>query len=64
MYLVHSKWDIPRDQSQIWGISFAFSLGLVKEFYDKRKPLGRFSWKDLSFDILGIGVGFLCFARW
>jgi uncharacterized protein YfiM (DUF2279 family) len=34
-----------------------FSLGLGKEFYDRKIRKGKFSYKDLVADILGIGLG-------
>jgi uncharacterized protein YfiM (DUF2279 family) len=30
---------------------------LGKEVYDERRPNGKFSYKDLVADVLGIGVG-------
>jgi len=34
-----------------------FSLGLGKEFYDRKIRKSKFSYKDLTADILGIGLG-------
>lgn len=34
-----------------------FSLGLGKEFYDRKIRKSKFSYKDLVADILGIGLG-------
>ncbi len=39
------------------GISLTFSLG--KEFYDTFGKKSIFSWKDLFYDILGTGLGYL-----
>lgn len=39
------------------GISFSLSLG--KELYDALYNNSIFSWKDLSYDILGSGLGYL-----
>jgi len=63
-YVALHRWGMHRDESQMFGIGFAFSLGVIKEISDWKRPVGHFSWKDLSFDILGIGVGFLCCAWW
>lgn len=63
-YVAYHQWEMPRAQSRIVGIGFAFSLGMIKECHDQRRVLGHFSWKDLSIDILGIGVGVLCFTWW
>jgi uncharacterized protein YfiM (DUF2279 family) len=40
-----------------------FSLGLGKEVYDQKKPNGKFSYKDLVADVLGIGIGLLIATR-
>lgn len=37
------------------GVSATF--GVAREIHDKRKPGNRFSYKDLSWDALGISVG-------
>ena len=39
------------------GISLSFSLG--KEFYDVFSKKSIFSWKDLVYDIVGSGLGYL-----
>ena len=39
------------------GISLSFSLG--KEFYDVFSKKSIFSWKDLAYDIIGGGLGYL-----
>lgn len=39
------------------GISLSFSLG--KEFYDVFGKKSIFSWKDLVYDVLGSGLGYL-----
>jgi uncharacterized protein YfiM (DUF2279 family) len=46
-----------RESSTYFSATLTFSLGLGKEFYDKRSPKGRFSFKDLVADILGMGLG-------
>jgi uncharacterized protein YfiM (DUF2279 family) len=47
-----------RKESSIYlSTALTFSLGLGKEFHDERTPQGRFSYKDLAADILGIGLG-------
>ncbi|MDW7679632.1 MAG: hypothetical protein SCK70_03660 [bacterium] len=46
-------------KSQIGGLSFSISLGLLKEFRDGVKPGNAFSWKDLVADALGTAVGLL-----
>lgn len=44
-------------KSQVIGAGMTFSLGLVKEFYDARKPQNKFSWKDLAANGVGIILG-------
>lgn len=40
-------------------MGFSFSLGIMKEVYDKTSRKGSPSLKDLAADLLGIGVGYL-----
>jgi putative lipoprotein len=44
-------------RASYWGVGLSFSLGLGKEIYDHRKPSNRFSYKDLTADIVGIVIG-------
>ena len=47
-----------REESSIYfSAGLTLSLGLGKEFYDRRTPGGKFSYKDLAADVLGIGLG-------
>lgn len=47
-----------REESSLYfSAALTFSLGLGKEFHDGRTPQGKFSYKDLAADILGIGLG-------
>ncbi len=43
------------------GVSFSLSLGLLKETYDGRNNWQRFSYKDLTADLLGTFLGYLVF---
>ncbi len=38
-----------------------FTFGLFKEFWDRRKPKGYFSYRDIVANLLGIGLGYLIF---
>lgn len=38
------------------------TLGLSKELWDRRRPGGRFSYKDLIFDLAGAGLGLIIFT--
>jgi uncharacterized protein YfiM (DUF2279 family) len=46
-----------KESSLYFSFGLTFSLGLGKEVYDEGRPTGKFSYKDLVADILGIGVG-------
>ena len=47
-----------REESSIcFSVAMTLSLGLGKEFHDRRTPQGKFSYKDLAADVLGIGLG-------
>lgn len=46
-----------KESSVYFSASLTFSVGLGKEFYDKKAPESKFSYKDLVADILGIGLG-------
>ena len=39
------------------------TLGLTKEFYDLAGPGGRFSWRDLAADALGVCAGYFAFIH-
>jgi uncharacterized protein YfiM (DUF2279 family) len=45
------------EKSQVIGAGVTFSLGMVKEFYDARKPQNKFSWQDLAANGVGIILG-------
>jgi uncharacterized protein YfiM (DUF2279 family) len=53
----HDFYDNDRKSSLYLSSSLTFSLGLGKEFYDRRIPHNKFSYKDLVADIVGIGLG-------
>lgn len=53
----NQHYDHNRGQSIRFGMAFSVSLGLAKEIWDKHRPRGTFSWKDLVVDLLGV---FLC----
>jgi len=46
-----------QESSLYFSSALTFSLGVGKEIYDEKRPNGRFSYKDLVADILGIGLG-------
>ncbi|MCK4224034.1 MAG: hypothetical protein KAX39_02560 [candidate division Zixibacteria bacterium] len=57
-YSIFRDFYYNKEKSSVYfSATLTFSLGLGKEFYDKKTPKGRFSYKDLAADILGIGLG-------
>ena len=52
-----------KESSIYFSATLTLGAGLGKEFYDKKTPKGRFSYKDLVADILGIGLGLLIATR-
>jgi putative lipoprotein len=52
-----------KETSVYFSASFTLGLGVGKEIYDRKKPGGRFSYKDLVADIAGIGLGLLIATR-
>jgi putative lipoprotein len=55
--IYHDFYHNHKESSLYFSFSLTFSLGLGKEVYDEKRPNGKFSYKDLVADILGIGVG-------
>jgi uncharacterized protein YfiM (DUF2279 family) len=53
----HDFYYNDRKSSLYLSSGLTFSLGLGKEFYDRDIRKTRFSYKDLTADILGIGLG-------
>ncbi len=52
-----------RESSIGFSVSLSLGAGLGKEFLDLRTPRGRFSFKDLAADLVGISVGLLIATR-
>lgn len=52
-----------KESSMYFSATLTLGLGLGKEFCDSKGPGGRFSYKDLLADILGIGLGLLIASR-
>ncbi len=61
--IYHDFYHNHKKPSLYFSSSLTFSLGLGKEVYDQKKPNGKFSYKDLVADILGIGLGLLIATR-
>jgi len=56
---LHNK----KEHSLYFSTGFTLSLGLGKELHDETRPQKRFSYKDLVYDLLGIGVGLFIVTR-
>jgi len=61
--IYHNELHNREDHSLYFSTGFTLSLGLGKEIYDQTRPQKRFSYKDLIYDLLGIGVGLLIVTR-
>jgi putative lipoprotein len=61
--IYHDQWHNKKKGSLYFSTGFTLSLGLGKEIYDETRPQKKFSYKDLIYDILGIGVGLLIITR-
>ena len=46
-----------KESSLYFSGGLTFGLGLGKEIYDEKRTNGKFSYKDLVVDVLGIGLG-------
>jgi putative lipoprotein len=55
--IYHDFYHNHKESSLYFSSGLTFSLGLGKEIYDEKTPNGKFSYKDLVADILGIGLG-------
>jgi uncharacterized protein YfiM (DUF2279 family) len=55
--VLHDFYYNDRKSSLYLSSGLTFSLGLGKEFYDRDIRKTKFSFKDLTADILGIGLG-------
>ncbi len=55
--IYHDFYSNGEKSSLYFSCGLTFSLGLGKEIDDQRKPDGKFSYKDLVADVLGIAAG-------
>ena len=61
--IYHDQLNNKKENSLYFSTGFSLSPGLGKEIYDETRPQKKFSYKDLIYDILGIGVGLLIVTR-
>ncbi|NOX38538.1 MAG: hypothetical protein GXO78_13485 [Calditrichaeota bacterium] len=57
--VLQRQFQMEPERSPWVGASIAFSLGLAKEFRDRRRPGNHFCWKDLLADLAGVGVALI-----
>lgn len=62
-HLLANRIGIRKSHSTAETFAIVFGLGVTKEFYDASLPNEHFSYRDLIFDVLGIGLGYLVFIR-
>ena len=55
--IYHDFYHNRKKSSLYFSSGLTIGLDLGKEIYDKKRPTGKFSYKDLVADVLGIGLG-------
>jgi uncharacterized protein YfiM (DUF2279 family) len=55
--IYHRSYNNTRESSRYFSSGLVLTLGIGKETWDSRKPKGKFSYKDLIADGLGIILG-------
>ncbi|MFQ5868401.1 MAG: hypothetical protein ACE5JC_00715 [Candidatus Zixiibacteriota bacterium] len=61
--LCHRHLEYSEEKSLLISGGVVFSLGVTKEIRDGFQPDNRFSYKDLLFDVVGIGCGLFLASR-
>lgn len=61
-HLVRMEGDRDRGTAGAASLGLTLAAGLAKELVDRRRPGGRFSYRDLLFDLAGAGLGMLVFT--
>jgi uncharacterized protein YfiM (DUF2279 family) len=56
-YSVLQASNVKRRPALAGAIGVSATLGVAREIHDKRTPGNRFSYRDLTWDALGIGAG-------
>ena len=60
----HRRYGRGAGPSLCAGAGLSLSLGLAKEWSDRRKPGVLFSWKDMTADLLGTAAGVFILGKW
>lgn len=58
-YALHKMFYANTDDAKHISVGITLSLSLGKEFYDAFYKKSIFSWKDLVYDLLGSGLGYI-----
>ncbi len=62
-HLLANRIGVEKSYSTAGSIGGTFALGIAKELYDAWLPEDIFSYRDLIYDILGIGIGYFVFIH-
>ena len=55
--------NISDEKAMIWSAGVSISIGIAKEIRDKISKKGMASFKDLLWDLLGVGIGILIYSE-
>ncbi|MBN2443674.1 MAG: hypothetical protein JXJ04_20100 [Spirochaetales bacterium] len=61
-HLIHNRLNSPDPEALIMSLSTVFIFSVLKEFWDLAR-YNLFSYKDLFYDTLGMGAGYLVFIH-
>jgi len=59
----HCQFNNPEDKSIYFSLSIAGVSGIGKELFDKKIRKTRWSWKDITADIVGVTAGYFLFIK-
>ena len=62
-HLIRCRLNQSDPRATVYSLGFSFGCGLGKEIWDSTRPKNHFSYKDLLYDVLGIGAGYLLFIH-
>lgn len=62
-HLLANRIGVEKSYSTAGSIGGVFALGIFKEFFDASRPDDRFSYRDLIYDVIGIGIGYFVFIH-
>lgn len=62
-HLLANRIGLEKSYATSGSIGSVLALGVSKELFDASRPNDRFSYRDLIYDILGIGIGYFVFIH-